>query len=335
MTKTYLIQIGTGVVGGALLRQVRAIARPDLVYAGIFDTDGGLFNAAGLTDLGAPKSKSVTIAHALKAVQRPFVLVDATGSHSTLPFVKQALARGGCAVTPNKRNLAGAQSDYDELEGSGRIYFETTVGAGLPVIRTLQDLVATGDQIERIEGCFSGTLGYLCSELQAGRKFSEAVGAAKAQGFTEPDPRDDLSGMDVARKVIILARLMGRRLEPADVTLEGLFPDRLAKLSVEEFMHELPSLDHDYARRNDDAAGHGQVLRYVASVTPATATVRLQAVDASSDIGQLSGPDNIVVIQTKRYHDNRLVVKGPGAGAEVTAAGVFADVLRAIKERHD
>jgi aspartokinase/homoserine dehydrogenase 1 len=265
----------------------------------------------------------------------PFVLVDATGAHSTLPFVKQALRRGGAAVTPNKRNLAGAQSDFDELVGSGRMYFETTVGAGLPVIRPLQDLLATGDEVERIEGVFSGTLGFICSELQKGRKFSEIVTEAKAKGFTEPDPRDDLSGMDVARKVIILARLMGRRLEPEAVKLEGLYPDRFDQLSVEEFMKELPSLDAEYARRHEEAAARGLVLRYVATVTPTEATVGLLPVDSSTDIGQLSGPDNIVVIQTKRYHDNKLVVKGPGAGAEVTAAGVFADILASMRERHD
>ncbi|MDF2461187.1 MAG: hypothetical protein K0S68_590 [Candidatus Saccharibacteria bacterium] len=332
---TYIIQIGTGVVGGALLHQIRAAARPDLVYAGIFDINGGVFDPGGLKDLDAPKSKDVLAADAIAKVKLPFVLVDATGSHSTLPLVKQALARGGAAVTPNKRNLAGAQSDYDELVGSGRMYFETTVGAGLPVIRPLQDLIATGDEVERIEGCVSGTLGYVCSDLQAGRPFSQVVADAKAKGFTEPDPRDDLSGMDVARKVIILARLMGRRLEPEAVTLEGLYPDSLSKLSVDEFMRELPSLDDDYAHRTKEAAAKGQVLRYVATVTPADATVGLKAVDASTEIGQLSGPDNIVVIQTKRYHDNKLVVKGPGAGAEVTAAGVFADILASMRERHD
>lgn len=336
----YLLQLGVGNVGGALCKQIisqRAaiLSRYDvnLVYCGLFTSEGGVFEPAGLSDAGVLDFQGESIIDTQKCIEAlpgPFIVIDTTSSDKTTPLLQQALARGGSVVTANKKHLSGSQSTFDNLVATrgDHLYFETTVGAGLPVIRTLQSLLATGDEIESIQGCFSGTLGFIFSALQAGASYSEAVSEAKARGFTEPDPREDLSGMDVARKVVILARLMGMKLEPDAVHVTSLYPAAMSTLSIEEFMQNLPSLDAAIADKTAAAQKTGKVLRYVATVTPEQCTVALTDVDANSDIGNLSGPDNIVVIQTKRYHDNPLVIKGPGAGPEVTAAGVFGDILR-------
>lgn len=339
----YLLQLGVGNVGNALRKQVIAqkakILRDhgiNLVYCGLFTSEGGIFEPSGMDDaavLGFEHGTEKSAEQCIAALPSPFIVIDTTSSHATSPLLLQALVRGGSVVTANKKPLSGAQADFDALvqAGDGNLYFETTVGAGLPVINTVQSLLATGDEIENIQGCFSGTLGFIFSELQAGKSFSQAVLEAKTRGFTEPDPRDDLSGMDVARKVIILARLMGMKLEPDAVQVTSLYPSEMAALDVNNFMNELSSLDGNIAAQAATAKQAGKVLRYVATVRPGACTVSLEAVDANSDIGNLTGPDNIVVIQTKRYHNNPLVIKGPGAGPEVTAAGVFNDVLRSAK----
>ena len=336
----YLLQLGVGNVGGALRRQIieqrsTLIGNSgiNLAYAGLFTSEGGVFDPAGLTDaavLDFDAGTNIPAEQCIELMPTPFVVIDTTSSNATIPLIKQALSRGGYVVTANKKPLTGSQSDFDDLltVGKDTLYFETTVGAGLPVIRTLQSLLATGDEIESIQGCFSGTLGFIFSQLQTGKSFSEVVTEAKSRGFTEPDPRDDLSGMDVARKVVILARLMGMKLEPRDVHVESLYPSELATVSIDEFMQKLPSLDAAIANQTEVAQKSGKVLRYVATITPKSCSVSLSAVDTNSDIGNLSGPDNIVVIRTERYHDNPLVIKGPGAGPEVTAAGVFGDILR-------
>jgi homoserine dehydrogenase len=344
----HVLQLGVGNVGRALVGQIlseraelKSRRNLEIVFCGLFNVNTGAFSTAGLTadqinsfpDSAGHEDPATAIAQ----MPKPFVVVDATSSAATLPLLQSALRRGGAAVLANKKPLAGLQSDFDALmrAGKNRLYFETTVGAGLPIISTLRDLIITGDKIERMTGCFSGTLGYIFSEIEAGRPYSQAVSAAKAHGYTEPDPRDDLSGIDVMRKVIILARLTGRRLEPDTVTLEGIFPDSMAKLSVDEFMSKIPKLDEEFEARSCNAKAQGNVLRYTASVTPKSCVVKLEAVPKNSDIGSLNGPDNIVVIQTERYHDNPLIIKGPGAGANVTAAGVFADIIKAAEVLRD
>lgn len=338
----HLLQLGVGNVGNALRKQITSQRSTllscygvNIVYSGLFTSEGGVFEPAGLSDEAVLDFQGETILdvkECIEALPSPFIVIDTTSSSETTPLLKAALARGGSVVTANKKPLAGSQAAFDDLLAtvSKRLYYETTVGAGLPVINTLQSLIATGDEIESIQGCFSGTLGFIFSELQAGASYSQAVSEAKARGFTEADPREDLSGMDVARKVVILARLMGMKLEPNEVQVSSLYPDDMSTLSVNEFMQNLPSLDAEFKARTAAAEALGKVLRYVATVNRDSCTVSLDAVGASSNIGNLSGPDNIVVIQTNRYHDNPLVVKGPGAGPEVTAAGVFSDVLRSV-----
>jgi aspartokinase/homoserine dehydrogenase 1 len=210
-----------------------------------------------------------------------------------------------------------------------RYLYEATVGAGLPIIQTLRDLRDTGDVITRIEGIFSGTLAYLFNVFDGSEMFSSIVRAAKAKGYTEPDPRDDLSGMDVARKLIILAREMGLTLEMADVRVEGLVPKELEKCSVDEFMARLPEFDATMAQMLQSARQKNEVLRYVGRIdTDGKATVGLVRLDAKHAFANIALTDNVVRFATRRYCDNPLIIQGPGAGPEVTAAGVFSDLLR-------
>ena len=194
---------------------------------------------------------------------------------------------------------------------------------------TLSRLVSAQDRVQRISGCLSGSLGFITSGLQAGEPFSSVTARAKRLGYTEPDPRDDLGGVDVARKALILARCLGMQLELDQVAVEPLYPPELASLSVADFMAALPSLDASFTQRVAAAAAAGKVLRYAASVDPATSslTVGLKEVPASSPLGTLSGSDNLVEIYTRWYADNPLVLRGAGAGAGATAAGVLADMI--------
>ncbi len=258
------------------------------------------------------------------------ILVDLT-SEETAPLLQEALEQGFNVVLANKKPLAVAQIEFDRLMQTARdrglsIRYEATAGAGLPVFDTLAKLQEAGDRIETILGCFSGTLGYLMTALQDGVRFSEAVRQAWKLGYTEPDPRDDLSGTDVARKALILARTLRRRAELSDIELQPLFGPEVDSADPATFVANLRSLDDDFARRVQRARDEGKVLRYVARIGK-TIRVGLDAVPESSPMGRLRGTDNQVVIHSKRYKTNPLVVTGPGAGAEVTAAGVLNDIV--------
>jgi bifunctional aspartokinase / homoserine dehydrogenase 1 len=232
-------------------------------------------------------------------------------------------------VLANKKPLAGPHRDHEALlaaaEASGRrILYEATVGAGLPILDTHRKLVESGDRVLRIEGCLSGTLGFVLSSVSAGRPFSEAVREAMGRGYTEPDPRDDLSGRDAARKGLILGRLLGYRGAPPEA--ENLVPPRLARFPLAEFLERLPSLDEEWARRVKREAAAGRVLRYLVVATPRSVRAYLAAVPVGSPAGALSGTRNLVSFTTRRYREEPLVVTGPGAGAEVTAAGILNDI---------
>jgi bifunctional aspartokinase / homoserine dehydrogenase 1 len=262
------------------------------------------------------------------------VMIDCTASAAIGETYAAWLTRGIHVVTPNKKANSGTLPYYRALQEAGRAagtryLYEATVGAGLPIIQTLRDLRDTGDEITRIEGIFSGTLAYLFNVFDGSDTFSSIVRAAKAKGYTEPDPRDDLSGMDVARKLIILAREMGLTLEMADVRVEGLVPKELEKCSVDEFMARLPEFDSTMAAMLQDARQKNQVLRYVGRIdADGNATVGLVRLDARHAFANIALTDNVVRFATRRYCDNPLIVQGPGAGPEVTAAGVFSDLLR-------
>jgi len=238
-----------------------------------------------------------------------------------------ALQKGCNLVFANKNALSAPWLQAASLFNQDSIRYESTVGAGLPVIATLRNQVASGDQITRMEGVMSGTLGYICSQLESGVAYSQAIRQAFDAGYTEPDPRDDLSGFDVLRKALILARTAGWPLEQHDFQLEPLYDDRLVGIPVSDFFQRTSLLDDIYAQLVAAAAAEGRVLRYLATITPQGGKIGLQAVDRNSALGSLNGPGNYFAFSSQRYHPLPLVIAGPGAGIAVTANGVLNDII--------
>ncbi len=358
-----VILLGLGAVGRSLLRQIEE-QRPLLereydlriAWLALSDSSGAVappgsgFNGELLGEIlqlkedgGALASHSRGRAYTSPAALvedagRPgAVVVDCTASDETLDALFLALDRGYQVVLANKKPLTAAQKVYDRLIRIGgaadaprslaALRYETTVGAGLPVIATLDRLVSSGDRIERIAGSFSGTLGFLMTGLEQGRSYSETVQEAYRLGYTEPDPRDDLGGVDVARKALILARGIGWRIEMAQVQVSGLYPDLLAGLGVDDFLSALPSLDEEYRQQVARAASEGKVLRYAATLADGACSVGLTAVAKDSPLGRLTGTDNLVEFYSRWYSPNPLVIQGRGAGVEATAAGVLSDIV--------
>jgi aspartokinase/homoserine dehydrogenase 1 len=342
--------IGPGNVGGVLLDQIAGererLARDsnlDLRVRALASSSRMLLGtrAIGLEDWREPWARSDTPldldafqAH-VKAEHIPHaVIIDCSASAEVAGRYAEWLAAGIHVVTPNKRANTADMASFRALRegrraGRSHYLYETTVGAGLPIIHTLRDLRETGDEILRIEGILSGTLAYLFNSYDGEQPFSELVRGARREGLTEPDPRDDLSGMDVARKVVILGREMGLGLELDAVNVESLVPAELTDVSVEEFLQGMKR--HDEAMRQTWLAAReaSTVLRYTASLTAdGAAKVGLARVPDTHAFAHMNPTDNMVTFVTRRYHDNPLVVQGPGAGPEVTAAGIFADLLR-------
>ena len=262
------------------------------------------------------------------------VILDCSASDSVAERYAAWLGAGIHVITPNKHAGAGSFDRYEAIRracasGASRFRYEATVGAGLPIIQTLRDLLDTGDELLAVDGIFSGTLAWLFNRYDGTRPFSELVREAHRLGYTEPDPRDDLSGMDVARKLVILAREAGWTLSLADVAVESLVPEKLRGGDTESFFAALTHLDDAMATRFATAKKADRVLRYVAHLDrDGNASVGLVELPRDHAFANIRLTDNIVQFSTKRYCDNPLVVQGPGAGPEVTAAGVFADLLR-------
>ena len=259
------------------------------------------------------------------------VLIDIT-SEETAPLIQEALEQGFHIVLANKKPLTVPQIEFDRMmqtaeERGLSLRYEATAGAGLPVLDTVAKLQESGDRVESIVGCFSGTLGYLMSALEDGTPFSDAVRKAWKLGYTEPDPRDDLSGMDVARKALILARTLGFRAELSDITLEPLFGPDVDDPDPTTFVAKLEALNEPFGARVEKARREKKTLRYVASISAGAIRVGIEAVPEGSPLGRLRGTDNQVVIRSRRYRKNPLIVTGPGAGADVTAAGVLNDIV--------
>lgn len=261
-------------------------------------------------------------------------IIDCTASAEIASRYHDWLSQGIHVITPNKKANSGDLDSYRALQQAARranahYFYETTVGAALPVIQTLRDLVQTGDEVRRIEGVFSGTLSYLFNSFDGSTPFSEIVRAAREKGYTEPDPREDLSGMDVARKVVILAREMGVDASLDDMRIESLIPSGLEEGGVDEFLDRLAGHDDEMLAVVEEARSSGQVLRFVGTIDPLEGCqVSLRSYDSDHPFARIRLTDNIVAFQTARYADNPLVVQGPGAGPDVTAGGVFADLLR-------
>jgi aspartokinase/homoserine dehydrogenase 1 len=263
------------------------------------------------------------------------VIIDCTSNEEVAGQYGAWLRKGIHVITPNKKANSGPLKTYLELRRLGQevgshYFYEATVGAGLPVITTLRDLIRTGDEILQIEGVLSGTLSYLFNQFDGKTPFSALVRDAQKQGYTEPDPRDDLSGTDVARKLIILGREIGMSLEMSDIAIQNLVPEKLRKMpETSAFLDGLAEFDSEMARLYTEAQAAGEVLRYVGSVSPdGKTTVALKRYPKSHPFGNLSGTDNIFAFTTKRYRKQPLIIQGPGAGPEVTAGGVFGDLLR-------
>ena len=341
--------IGPGTVGRVLLAQIATqIDRLrglnlDLRVRGIASSKRMLLQETSVdlsrwAELMAEAGEPLNLEKFINHVQADYVphtvVIDCTASASIADQYRDWLSRGIHIVTPNKKANSGTLPYYRSLQDAKRdagthYLYEATVGAGLPIIHTLRDLRGTGDEITQIEGIFSGTLAYLFNVFDGSESFSSIVRAAKAKGYTDPDPRDDLSGIDVARKLIILGREMGLTLEIADVQVEGLVPEALTQCSVEEFMARLPESDAAMAAALAEARLKNQVLRYVGRIDAAgKATVGLMRLEAKHAFANIALTDNVVRFATRRYCDNPLIVQGPGAGPEVTAAGVFSDLLR-------
>src|SRR5438094_52307 len=349
-----VVLLGFGQIGRALAPMIAKVKREALTLriVGLIDSSGFVFDADGFSPrrvaaLGAAKAKGTPLAKATggrrtsaaeavafvarHALSNP-ILVDLTADETT-DTLTTALAAGMHVVLANKRPVTTDKRKYDALRAAAqahgrRLLLEATVGAGLPIIDTYQKLVASGDRVSKIEGCPSGTLGYLFGELGRGAAFSAALEGAIAKGYPEPDPREDLSGMDVARKALILGRLLGFSGELRDIAVESLVPDDAERLKLDRFLASLEQFDAAWAKRVAAARTRGGVLRYRAIVTRRSIRVGLVVVDASSPMASLNGTDNQFIFTTMRYKKNPLVITGPGAGPAVTAGGILNDVLK-------
>ncbi|KAI9226296.1 MAG: homoserine dehydrogenase-domain-containing protein [Piptocephalis tieghemiana] len=350
--------IGVGLVGKCLFRNLSS-ARHSKSFAvvGIANSKTALLQEASKpislaegqepSDLlaSAPALDPNAFISHLAQLQGPSVLVDCTSSPDLAKLYPVALRKGVDVVTPNKKGFSSDLALWKEvqqaaLDSNTLVYHESTVGAGLPVLATLRDLVRTGDEIIKVEGVFSGTLSYLfntfCSPSSSS-PFSQALLKAKDLGYTEPDPRDDLDGMDVARKVVIVARALGLSLSLEDLTVENVVPDvkelRQAA-SPEAFLSALPNHDDHFSSLREAAKANGKVLRYVGSIDPrsSSATVSLNSYPTSHPFGALEGSDNMVAFTTRRF-PNPLVIQGSGAGDEVTVFGILADLYRVHDQR--
>ncbi len=339
-----LFLAGPGLIGGILIQQIQRYNQIHdhlrLHIAGItgrrrmvIDKKGidlqkwkKIYNDAGVSaDLQA-----FTTAIRSSGLANP-VFVDCSASGEVAEKYPDLLENGIAVVAANKKANTGTTDFYLRLKPyiGNRYLYETNVCAGLPVIAAIRDLVSTGDRIERIEGILSGTLSYLFNTFDGKQPFSELLADAQRRGYTEPDPREDLNGSDVARKILILIREAGHDLDLDQIDVEDLVPADAGKAnSVETFFELLKAQDQRMAERALGAASEGKVLRYLARYTEGLAAVGLTAVGPDSPFYNLRGSDNMVVIHSDFYREQPLIIRGPGAGADVTASGVLADILR-------
>lgn len=354
MKRISVMLFGAGGVGQALLQQIvngrsviaaRNHCQLDVVC--VADSQSYAWSAAGLADdqlreIVARKRQGQPVAimpgnrptdldllaAAVAAGLENLVLVDVTAAAGMEPLLDAAMNQGSRVVLANKKPLAGPWATAQGYFHHPRLRHESTVGGGLPVIATLRYLLDVNDPIREITGQLSGSLGFICAQLDGGSPFSHAVAAAKERGYTEPDPRDDLGGQDVMRKILILGRMAGWPLEAADLRVESLYPAAMASLTVAEFMSRLGELDEEIGVRVKTAVAQNQVLRYVAHVSAQGGSVSLQALPAASPLANMK----TISFRSALYDDEPLLIGGKGAGVEMTAAGVLGDILDLARE---
>ncbi len=355
MKKVNLFVVGTGTVGGALLNIIdeqldifNKEQNIDFNLVGLADINKMIIRKEGIgfTDwkkkLSRSKKKS-DIKEFVTAIKdlnlNNSILVDATASSVVVKEYVNILENGISIVTPNKVANSSKTIFYNgirdaALKGKSEFRYETNVGAALPVIDSLKDLMKNGDEISKIEGVFSGTLSYIFNSLKEGKSFSDVVKVAKKNGFTEPDPRDDLSGLDIARKLLILIRETGVEIELDDIQVENLVPKKLQKIKkVEEFLQKLKEYDSDFEKMRLKAEKENKVLAYIAKYENGKATVKVDAVVNGHPCSNLTGTENIVAFTSKYYNDIPLTIKGPGAGPGITASGIISDVLNIVNSK--
>ncbi len=352
MKRVEIVQLGLGYVGRAVAQIVIEERKRwleslglDLRYRAVADTSGALVgeellpqairlkeDGGKLSELGVEPVEDVLEAEPEEGVTR--IVVDLAVHGGTFDLDLLGVRNGSCLVLSNKGPLSGDSGQYESLiEAAGdRLWYEATVGAGMPIISTLKGLVDTGDEVVEIQASPSGTLGFIMSAVEEGKSFSEAVKEAVALHYAEPDPRDDLSGLDVARKAIILARTMGREIEPSEIPYESLVPDGLEEVPLPEFMERLPEADEEFAARMR-SVGENHMLRYLARI-PAEGPIEVGLTEAAVEtpFGPINGPENVFDFRTRRYSDVTLTVTGPGAGPERTASGVVGDMLDIVRK---
>ncbi|NTU90652.1 MAG: bifunctional aspartate kinase/homoserine dehydrogenase I [Chlorobiaceae bacterium] len=348
--KVHVFIAGTGTIAKSLISQIAAHRATlqeemalDVVVCGLANTRSIALDRNGIDleqwhDAMQPRSGQDGIAEYIRLIQEMnlhnTIVVDCTASSKVADAYPGLLQANISVATANKLGMAGPWELYRRItdarrKSNAKFLYETNVGAGLPIINTLSDLKNSGDKIICIEGVLSGTLSFIFNELRKGGRFSEVVRKAKAAGYTEPDPRDDLSGADFARKLLILGRELGYHLEYADVACESLVPESCrGEMSPEEFLDRLAEVDDWYAKEIGHAAAEGMTIAFTGELKEGKANVGLKRVPVDSPVAGLNGTENLVVFTTDRYLKTPLVVKGPGAGGEVTAGGVFADILR-------
>lgn len=344
-----LFIVGTGNVGKAFINQLakqftflKKNHQLNIKIIGLANSRKMLFEKDGTPlskweanlESGEKFSKEEFVYRMYDMNLRNSIFIDITASDEIAALYPDILKKSISVVTPNKIAATGPQADYHNLKGmtkrfGSKFLFETNVCAGLPVLSTLNDLVRSGDQIHRIEAVLSGTLVYLFNEYNGTEKFVEVIKKAKELGFTEPDPRLDLFGSDVKRKILILIRESGYTCEYDDIELNSFLPQScMESSSVEDFYEKVEKEEAHFKKLYDEAAAKGARLKVVAKYNNGHGSVGLEAVDSSHPFYNLEGKDNIVLFYTNRYDDHPMVIKGAGAGAEVTASGIFADVLR-------
>ena len=343
--------IGTGNVGGKLLAQLQQQAsylqehlRLQLRVVGLANSrkmvfaDNGLEMGSWKEQLEGGESMSLQgfVDIIIRKNLRNSVFVDVTANADVAHVYDQLLGRSISVVACNKIACSSPYVRYRKLKDLSREYnaafhFETNVGASLPIIGTINDLRRSGDEVNKMQAVLSGTLNYVFNNYDATRSFAQVVRDAQNEGYTEPDPRLDLSGTDVARKILILAREAGEKLEMEDITNVSFMPESCMQGSVEDFYAEMERQEPHFKALFNAAKEEGKKLKFVAHYEDGKANVGLQHIDPEHDFYHLYGKDNIVLFYTNRYVDQPMVVKGAGAGAEVTASGVFADIIRAAR----